>query len=155
MSDYPTNQELTETAVSDSFKVGSFGSRQHMSFILGPRQGGDLQVNAWNWRPTLELLRAENVIDSKTCELMGAQGCGGQADAEFCLRIAWVIEDKLKSMRPGERIRADLTVTADPKKLAQFGSNEPVDAVNLYSATYEWLTTFKDFCDRCGGFRVV
>jgi hypothetical protein len=126
-----------------------------MSFILVPKQGVDLQVNAWNWRPTLELLRAENVIDSKTCELMGVQGCGGQADAELCLRIAAVIEDKLKSMHPGERIRADLMITADPKRLAQFGSNEPVDAVNLYSATYEWLTTFKDFCDRCGGFRVV
>ena len=126
-----------------------------MSFILVPRQGDDLQVNAWNWRPTLELLRSANVIDIKTCELMGVQGCGGQADAELCLRIAAVVADKLKSMHPGERLRADLRMTAEPSKLAQFGSNEHIDAGNLYSATYEWLTTFKDFCDRCGGFRVV
>jgi hypothetical protein len=126
-----------------------------MSFILVPRQGDELQVNAWSWRPTLEFLRAANVIDAATYELMGAQGCGGQADAALSQRIAAAIAEKLMTMHPGERIRADLTVTAEPKRLAQFGSNEPIDAVNLYSATYEWLTTFKDFCDRCGGFRVV
>jgi len=29
-----------------------------------------------------------------------------------------------------------------------------IDVTELYSATYEWLVTFKDFCNRCGGFEV-
>jgi hypothetical protein len=126
-----------------------------MSFILEPIQGDDLQVNAWNWRPTLKFLHAEKVIDNNTFELMGAQGCGGQASSELCQRIASVLAEKLKNMGPNDRIRFDLTTTVDPKQLAQFGGDEPIDEVNLYSATYDWLATFKDFCERCGGFRVV
>jgi hypothetical protein len=34
-----------------------------MSFILAARNEEELQVNAWNWRPTLLLLLNENLID--------------------------------------------------------------------------------------------
>jgi hypothetical protein len=42
-----------------------------MSFILVPSEGEDLQVNAWNWRPTLELLFAAGVITGDDHELLG------------------------------------------------------------------------------------
>ena len=58
-----------------------------MTFILVPSQGEDLQVNAWNWRPTLELLLAANVIPEDDHELMGANGCGGEASDAFHLVI--------------------------------------------------------------------
>jgi hypothetical protein len=38
-----------------------------MSFILIPTHGEDVQVNAWNWRPTLLLLRDANLIDESNC----------------------------------------------------------------------------------------
>ena len=31
---------------------------------------------------------------------------------------------------------------------------DDIDVVNLYSASYEWLVTFKDFCRRSEGFEV-
>jgi hypothetical protein len=128
-----------------------------MTFILIPKQGEDVQVNAWNWRPTLELLRAENLLTEENYERLAAQGCRGSVDAVLAHRIADVIERKLATMKPGERIRADLSVTAIPKEPQVFQPKtkaDDIDINNLYSATYDWLTTFKEFCRRSEGFEV-
>lgn len=128
-----------------------------MSFILIPNYGDDIKVNAWNWRPTLEFLKAENVITHEHCELLGANGCGAKVDAELAIRIASVINQKVAVMRPGQRILADLSVTSKPKTRVVFTpatKSGEIDASDLYSASYEWLTMFRDFCKRSGGFRV-
>ena len=129
-----------------------------MSFILVPNHGEDIQVNGWNWRPTLELLRAENLVSEENYERMGAQGCGGEVNAELARRIADVIEQKLAAMRPGQRILSDLTVTAHPKKEVTFTPEtkpSEIDVIAIYSASYDWLVTFRDFCKESGGFKVV
>ena len=41
-----------------------------MTFILTPKQGEDVQVNGWNWRPTLELIRAEGLLTEENYERM-------------------------------------------------------------------------------------
>jgi hypothetical protein len=128
-----------------------------MSFILVPNQGEDVQVNAWNWRPTVEFLRVENVITSDHAELLTCNGCGARVDTNLANRMAAVIEDKLSTMKSGERIRADLTVTAAPKTVAVFSPDmkrEDIDATEVYSATQEWLAAFRDFCRRSHGFLV-
>jgi hypothetical protein len=128
-----------------------------MTFILVPKQGKDIQVNAWNWRPTLELLRAERLISEQEYERMGAQGCGGQVDAALACRIADVVKSRLMLMKPGERMRADLSVTATSKVRHVFTAEmKPgeIDPNEIYSATYEWLAKFKDFCRESEGFEV-
>ena len=128
-----------------------------MTFILVPRQRKDIQVNAWNWRPTLELLRAEKLINEDEYDRMGAQGCGGQADAALACSIADAVERQLLSMNPGERMCADLKVTATSKVRQVFTPEtkpNEIDPNELYSATFEWLASFKDFCRRSGGFEV-
>jgi hypothetical protein len=128
-----------------------------MSLILIPNKGEDLQVNAWNWRPTLEFLRAENLITADAAELLGSNGCGARVDADLANRIAAAVENKVSTMKPGDRIRADTTVTDIPKVPQVFrpdNQRADVDAGNLYSATYDWLVTFKEFCKRCDGFMV-
>jgi hypothetical protein len=42
-----------------------------MSFILLPNRGEDIKINAWNWRPTIALLRNANLIDDKQHEFIG------------------------------------------------------------------------------------
>lgn len=124
-----------------------------MSFILVPNHGEDLQINAWNWRPTIEFLRVEGVIGDEASELMTCN-LGAKVDADLAARMAAAVERKLQNMRPGERMLADLSVTRTPKKVAEFHKPETIDPVDLYSATYEWLVKFKNFCERCGGFEV-
>jgi hypothetical protein len=129
-----------------------------MTFILVPSQGEDLQVNAWNWRPTLELLLAANAITKDEHERMGAHGCGGKVDAEKASGIADVVADKLIGMSPGERLLANLSVSKEPKKLAEFGPGvnaSDIDENELYSTTYEWLETFGKFSRSSGGFKVM
>jgi hypothetical protein len=129
-----------------------------MTFILVPNQGQDLQINAWNWRPTLELLFAEGVITEDDHERMGAQGLGGKVDEAKALTIAKVIERKLLGMSSAERTLANLTVTREPKKQAVFTPGTKVDDVDsneLYSTTYEWLETFVNFCRSSRGFKVM
>jgi len=134
-----------------------FGGYIVMSFILVPKRGEDVQVNAWNWRPTLELLHSESVISEEHYELMGVQGAGGEVDADLADRIAEAIKRRLMLMKPGERMLGDLTVTAKPKTKWVFTPetrSEEIDATDIYSATYEWLEQFADFCRRSGGFEV-
>jgi len=129
-----------------------------MSFILVPSEGEDLQVNAWNWRPTLELLFAAGVITEEDHGLLGCQGCGGRVTAEKAGRIADAVISKLNSMNPGQRMLADLSVSSEPKKLAVFSPNindEDIDNNELYSTTFEWLDTFVKFCRSSGGFAVM
>lgn len=127
-----------------------------MTFILVPNQGDDVQINAWNWRPTVAFLRDQDIVTIEHAELL-CIGCGARVDAELANRMAIALEDKLSNMKPGDRIRADLSVTNIPKVPQAFGTNTQegdIDVINLYSATYEWLGTFKDFCRRSGGFEV-
>jgi hypothetical protein len=129
-----------------------------MTFILVPNEGQDLQINAWNWRPTLELLFAEGVITEDDHIRMGAQGLDGKVDEVKALTIANVVERKLLGMSPGERMLADLAVTREPKKLALFSPGTKVDDIDsneLYSTTYEWLDTFMNFCRSSKGFTVM
>ena len=121
-----------------------------MTFILVPSQGEDLQVNAWNWRPTLELLLAANVITEDDHERMGAQGCSGKADAEKASRMADAVVHKLLSMNAGERMLANLSVSKEPKKLAEWGPGinaDDIDENELYSTTYEWLEKLPGFVE--------
>jgi hypothetical protein len=86
-----------------------------MSFILVPSHGEDLRVNAWNWRPTLELLFAANVISEKDHERMGANGSGGKVNAEQASRIAEAVVHKLASMNAGEHALDVLEIQFDLK----------------------------------------
>jgi hypothetical protein len=129
-----------------------------MSFILVPHHGEEVQINAWNWRPTLEILRVENLVDDEALELLGCNGCGATVDDELAQRIAAALTRRLAGMRPGERVRGDLSITAEPKPRMVFKPGmapDEIDPVELYSAQYEWLVQFRDFCERSGGFEVV
>jgi hypothetical protein len=58
---------------------------------------------------------------------------------ETAKKIADFLDQYLAQMTPGQRVRADLTVTGKPKKLAVFTPDtkvEDIDAIEVYSATY-------------------
>jgi hypothetical protein len=122
-----------------------------MTFILVPlRASDDLQINAWNWRPTLELLYRVRLLDDEAVERAAAQGAGGRVTAEQALRIAEFLDRYLADLTPGQRVRTDGTVTSEPKT-----SRLDQEPRELYAATYEWLARFRDFCRASGGFTVA
>ena len=128
-----------------------------MSFILVPNVGEDLQINGWNWRPTLALLHQQNLISDEDYERLGSHGAGGRVDAGLARRIAEVVESKIALMKAGERLPADLTVTAKPKTrwiLRPETKTNEIDAQDMYSASYDWLKLFAEFCRKSGGFEV-
>ena len=52
---------------------------------------------------------------------------------------------------------ADLTVTSGKRVPTVFlpnGDGESADTNDTYSATYDWLVAFRDFCTQPGGFEV-
>ena len=129
-----------------------------MTFILIPNQGEDIQINSWNWRPTLELLLASGVITEDDHKRMGGQALGGKVDETKALLIADVVMLKLQSMNPGERILANLSVSKERKQPAVFTPDTKAGDINsneLYSTTYEWLETFARFCRSSKGFEVM
>lgn len=128
-----------------------------MSFILIPNNGEDTKVNAWNWRSTILLLHAASLIDEEQHELMGYHGCGAKVHSETANQMADFLNQHLAKMTPEQRLRGDLTITSEPKKRVVFtptSKPEDFNAVELYSATYEWLVMFRDFCRTSQGFRV-
>ena len=132
-----------------------------MAFILIPRNGEDVKINAWNWRPTLELLRKANLIDDDLYERMGRMGTSGRraiVDAGTAVRIADFLDEYLRTMNAGDRVRYDLTVTNEAKKPLIFTpgmQTDKIDVANAYSATYEWLVRFSDFARVSGGFEII
>lgn len=121
-----------------------------MSFILVPKNGPHVQVNGWNWRPTLLLISRAGLLSDEEYERMGANGCGGKVDAAMALRIAEIIQGQVGKMKSGERMRADFTVTSLQQPL-----DLRSDPNELYSASYDWLCRFCDFCRTSDGFKVV
>ena len=110
------------------------------------------------WRPTLELLRDAKLIDHDLYDRMGTFGREAKVDADTAGRIADFLDQRLRAMKKGDRIRADLTITGELKKpltITPETKIEQIDAVDTYSATYEWLAQFRDFSKASGGFEVV
>jgi hypothetical protein len=88
---------------------------------------------------------------------MGCNGCSGGVNSEIANTIAYFLDEQLKHMTPGQRLRADLTATNEPKRMVIFTPGmkvEDIDAAEIYSATYEWLVIFRDFCRTSAGFKV-
>jgi hypothetical protein len=128
-----------------------------MAFILTPKSGEEIVINAWNWRPTLELLRSAKLIDDDLLERMGTHGREAQVDAPTACRIADFIETRLRAMKPEQRVLYDLTITDRPKKpliITPDTRTDQIDEIDVYSASYEWLVKFCDFSRTSGGFDV-
>ncbi len=114
-------------------------------------EANSLDVNAWNWRPTLALLERFAVLPEDELERMGFNGGGGEATVDQARVIAGKLEELLEGLRKDERVRLDLSVTDEPDD----GTFYRDDLTKNYSATREWLEQFAGFCRTCNGFYVT
>lgn len=117
-----------------------------MAFSLVPTTGEDIWINAWNWRPTEELVRRTGIVPGETLELL-EYGIG-EVTAEQAGRIADFLDDYLSRLTPNDRVTLAGQVIDEPDTY-EFHRD---DLSRNYSASYEWLTRFRDFCRTSNGF---
>jgi len=122
-----------------------------MGYILEPASGSDLTVNKWNWHPTVELLVRAGIFTSERAESLH-YNCGGDVTKEEAVNIHEFLTSYLLSMGPGQRLLIDGNTSNEPDT---FELHRGPDWDKNYSATFEWLQLFRDFCKVCGGFRVL
>jgi hypothetical protein len=121
-----------------------------VSFILEAEDGHRLIINAWNWVPTIQLLGKNQVLTKDQLERMRYNGCDGRASAEDCARIATFLEAYLAQLAPASRVLLDGDVTTE----ADTYEFDRDDLERNYSATFDWLSRFRAFCERGKSFVV-
>jgi hypothetical protein len=117
-----------------------------VSFSLVPTTGEEIWINAWNWRPTEALVRRTGIVPDETLELL-EYGIS-EVTAEQAGRLAGFLDDYLSRLGPRDRVLLDGQVVDEPDTF-EFHRE---DLARNYSATYEWLTRFRDFCRTSNGF---
>jgi hypothetical protein len=125
-----------------------------MSFILVDLANDerDCQINGWNWRPTLEIIRGAGVLSEEQLERMSGQGAGGVVAAEQARAIASFLQSEiLPKLSEGQRMHADGSISAVPNTPRPIAGADPQD---LYAARLSWLEAFAEFCRTCNGFKV-
>lgn len=126
-----------------------------MGFLLQDRSDEKtfVEVNFWNWRPTVELIRSFGIIDDERLERINSQCCGGYVNASEARRIGEKIKSGiLPKLKDHSRIKLDLSITEEPDDYKMHYSD---DWMENYSCTKAWLVQFVEFCFRCGGFDVL
>ena len=108
-------------------------------------------VNFWNWRPTVELIRAAGLLDAQRLEGLHQQCSATRISTDEARAIARHLRDVVLPNLPAEsRVLLDGTSTTEPDDLAFH--RDPSESDRNYSATRSWLETFTTFCESCSGF---
>lgn len=126
-----------------------------MSFTLIDMgsEGYELNVNVWTWKPTLEIIRSFNYVNERSLNTMASNGTGAKMSHEDAIAIGEKIRDViLPKMSEKQRMFMDLSIT-DKADDGTFFRDEDEQWKN-YSASYEWLKEFSEFCLKSKGFQV-
>jgi len=126
-----------------------------MSFTLHDlgAENFEFTANVWNWKATLEVIKSLDIISEGTVRQMSYNATGVKLEAEEAHAIGERIRDEiLPKLAPNKRIFADLTITDAPDDMTLFKDDD--EQWKNYSATYESLKDFSEFCLRSKGFQV-
>lgn len=114
----------------------------------------DIQINHFNWRPALELIKDSGAgIDKQRLEVMSTN-LGAEVSEEEARAIAmYLAESVLKTLQPGEKIHLD-KFTSTQELLQTSKDKSSNDSQKEYGVTYEVLQKLVEFLNTCGGFKV-
>ena len=104
-----------------------------MAVILVPKEGNDLVVNWWSWRPTVALLGRLGVLPAgERTERCLANGCGGHLSEQEALLAANEVDRLLEDLSPGERVLLDGSVSTEELAIASW--DIPVEEFMVWKA---------------------
>jgi hypothetical protein len=112
-----------------------------MSWTLDRPDGADLDVNAWNWRPTLALFEQNGLLDDEKLALLEYNVTVAITPDE-ARRIASFLDGYLGAVPLDGRVLVDGSVTSEPDDFQLHRD----DLARNYSATAAWLRELRDFC---------
>ena len=113
----------------------------------------EFRASVWNWKTALEIIRSLDLISEGKVRQMSYNATGVSVSVEEAQMIGEGIRDRvLPKMTPGSRIFSDLSVTETPDDGTLYKDAD--EQWKNYSAEYEWLKEFSDFCFRSKGFQV-
>jgi len=126
-----------------------------MSFTLLDHgsENFEFRASVWNWKTALEIIRSLDVISEGKVRQMSYNATGVSVSVEEAQKIGEGIRDNvLPKMTPGSRIFSDLSVTETPDDGTLYKDAD--EQWKNYSAEYEWLKEFSEFCFLSKGFQV-
>jgi hypothetical protein len=126
-----------------------------MSFTLVDlsSENFELAANVWTWKPTLEIIKSFDILSNGTVRQMEYNATGVKLTKEQAHEIGEKIRDQiLPKLEPNKRIFMDLSITDAPDDGTLYRDED--EQWKNYSATYEWLKDFSEFCLKSKGFQV-
>lgn len=113
----------------------------------------ELSANVWSWKPTLEIIKSLDILGDGKLRQMEYAATGVKIEIEDAHDIGKKIQERiLPKLEPNKRMFMDLSVT-DAKDDGTIYRDEDEKWKN-YSASYDWLKEFSEFCLKSKGFQV-
>lgn len=126
-----------------------------MSFTLLDLGAENFEFNAnvWNWKTALEIIKSFDIVSEGKIKQMNYNATGVKIEREDAHLIGEKIRDEiLPKLAPNKRIFMDLSVTDAPDDGTLYKDED--EQWKNYSANYDWLKDFSDFCLKSKGFQV-
>jgi len=126
-----------------------------MSFTLLDQgsENFEFTANVWTWKAALEMIKSFDIIGEGAVRQMTYNATGVTVSIDDAHEIGSKIRDRfLPKMNENSRVFADLSISDAPDDKTLHRDED--EQWKNYSASYEWLKEFSDFCLRSKGFRV-
>lgn len=116
-------------------------------------EGFEFRANVWNWKTVLEIIKSFDVVGEGKLRQMTYNATGVTIEKEDAHAIGEKIRNEiLPKLEPNKRIFMDLSITDAPDDGTLYHDDD--EKWKNYSASYEWLKDFSEFCLNSKGFQV-
>lgn len=113
----------------------------------------ELQVNVWNWKALLEVIKSFDIISEGKIRQMAYNAMGVKLELDDAHAIGERIRDELlPKLAPNKRIYSDLSITDKPDDMTLFKDED--EQWKNYSVGHDWLKDFSEFCLKSKGFQI-
>lgn len=113
----------------------------------------EFRANVWNWKTVLEIIKSFDILSENDLRQMNYNGTGVKLARDDAHSIGERIrEEILPQLKPDKRIYADLSITAEPDDGTLYRDGD--EQWKNYSADYEMLRDFSEFCLKSKGFQI-
>ena len=126
-----------------------------MSFTLidAGSENFEFRSNVWNWKAALEVIKSFDIVGEGKIRQMSYNATGVSISTEEAHLIGEKIRDLiLPKLEPNKRIFADLSITDKPDDGTIYKDED--EQWKNFSADYNYLNEFSDFCLKSKGFQV-